>query len=48
MCCYQKISCTELIGRSFDTQYLHPRFFSVRDCNGRFQDLAKQNKVRSS
>ena len=45
-CCYQK-SYTELIGRSFSTQYLCSRFFNGRDYNGKFQDWAKQNKVKS-
>ena len=47
LCCYQKRSYTESIWRSFRTQYLCQKFFSVRDYNGRFQDWAKQNKVRS-
>ena len=46
LCSYQKRSYTESIWRSFRTQYLCPKFFSVKDCNGRFQDWAKQNKVR--
>ena len=44
--CYEKRSYTESIGRSFSTQYLCPKLFSVRDYSGRFQDLAKQIKVR--
>ena len=42
LCCYQKRSCTESIGRSFSTQYLCPKVFSARDymegLDGRFQD----------
>ena len=39
LCCYQKRSYTESIGRSFSYQYLSLQFFIVRGYNGRFQDF---------
>ena len=49
MYCYQKRSYTELIERSFDTQYLCPKIFNVRYkvwCSGRFQRLNKAEKSK--
>ena len=43
LCCYHKSSYTESIGRSFSTQYLYPKIFTVREYSGRFQDCAKYN-----
>ena len=48
LCSYPKRSYTESIGLSFNTQYLYPKFFNVRDkvyCKVSRSSKAEQSKI---